>query len=136
MDLIVELVLNFLHHGAEVASAHVGLHDDAALDVFAVDDVRAFAVEHVGEQRERHLLAALGIDEHFADGLDVVARFFVVADGHIVGLLPVEHLGDGAAVERGFEQLIQLADLHAVELRLLAVHLHFDLRHEHLLFDL
>ena len=61
-----------------------------------------------------HLLAAFGIDEHFADGLDVVARFFVGADGHGGGLLPVEHLGDGATVERGFEQLIQLADLHAV----------------------
>ena len=52
-DLRRDLLLGVGDERAEVAAAHVGLHDDAALAVFAADLVRA-----LGDLDLRHLLPA------------------------------------------------------------------------------
>ena len=128
-------------HRAQVAALHVEAQHNDPLHVLATDRVGLILDADIGNQPQRQLgafgrIQRVGIHQDVADGLHIVARFVMQAQGEIEALAALQHAGYGFAVQCGLDILGDIADVDSITRRLLAIDLDRDLRHTDLLLEI
>ena len=117
-----------LDEAAQITAADVHAHADVTPAILAADARAAESRADPGQGFQRHGDAAIDRDAQFADLLHVVAIAQRQAHHHVDAALAFPQRGDGAAADRGLEDVLEFTHAHAVAGQFDAVGADPDLR--------
>ena len=127
--MALHLFLRFFHKAAEIASADIGLHDDAPLCAFTRHHFWSALDAERRDLIQPDLLLSGRLQQQIAHRIQVVPVRRRQSHGNRETALSLDHLGNAMAACRGVDHLLNIGHVQAVARECRPIDLNAQFRH-------